>query len=342
MMLTIAKSVQAKRAGKGTVVLDILAKERWVLPLALIVIYVIAFSAAHTDVFLSESNLAALLLEFSIPSIVVIGMALLIISGEIDLSVGYNIMFSNVVAGTLVILGVPVIAALLITLAVAGLFGLIVGLLVARVGVNSFIATLGLGLAYYGLTQFLYNLIFSVDFGEYDIQHLPEAFVAIGQTTVIGVKLPVLFALVLLIVFSVLMAKSRYFRKYYYIGMNKDAADLSGINVARMKTVAFVLSALLAAFAGALLAARMGSSSASFGKGWELKSITAVVLGGVSFKGGVGTLGGAILGSLFMICLSNGLRIAEVPSDLYKIIEGLVLLAAVILDAQLSRRKVIG
>lgn len=341
-MLTIAKSIETKRNGKGQSILDILAKERWVLPLALIVLYIIAFSVAYTDVFLSESNLAALLLEFSIPSVVVIGMAILIISGEIDLSVGYNIMFSNVVAGTLVILGVPVIPALLITLVAAGVFGLIVGLLVSRVGVNSFIATLGLGLAYYGLTQFLYNLIFSVDFGGYDIQHLPESFTALGQTSVIGLKLPVIFAVVLLVVFAILMAKSRYFRKYYYIGMNKNAADLSGINVARMKTVAFVLSAVLSAFAGALLAARMGSGSTSFGRGWELKSITAVVLGGVSFKGGMGTMGGAILGSLFMVCLSNGLRIAEVPSDLYKIIEGLVLLAAVILDAQLSRRKVIG
>lgn len=337
-----AKSVETKREKKKGTVWDMLAKERWVLPLALILLYIIAFSVFHTDVFLSEANLAALLLEFSIPSIVVIGMAILIISGEIDLSVGYNIMFSNVTAGTLVILGVPVVPAVLITLFLAGLFGLIVGLLVAKVGVNSFIATLGLGLVYYGLTQFLYNQIFSVDFGGYDIQHLPESFTALGQTSVMGLKLPVIFAAVLLAVFVVLLACSRYFRKYYYIGMNKEAADLSGINVARMKTFAFVLSAVLSAFAGVLLAARMGSSSTSFGRGWELKSITSVVVGGVSFKGGMGTMGGAILGSLFMVCLSNGMRIAEVPSDLYKIIEGLVLLAAVILDAQLSRRKVIG
>ena len=138
------------------------------------------------------------------------------------------------------------------------------------------------------------------------------------------------------------MAKSRYFRKYYYIGMNKEAAKLSGINVQNMKTMAFVFSAVLASLAGILLAARMGASGTQYGKGWELKVITGAVIGGVSFKGGIGTMGGAVLGMLFTTCLNNALRIAEAPSNLYKIIEGLILLTAVIIDALFSRRKVVG
>lgn len=341
MFSTIKRLVETEGKKKASV-FDMFAKQRWILPLILIIAYAVSYSIAYPQVFLSEYNLSALLLEFSIPSIVVIGMAILIISGEIDLSVGYNIMFTNVFVGALIILGVPVYLSIIITLLVLGLLGLIIGTLVSRVGVNSFIATLGLGLVFYGLTQVVYNFIFSKSLDGYDIQHLPENYTVIGQTDIGGFQLPIFVALILLVAFSVLMAKSKYFRKYYYIGMNKDAANLSGIKVANMKTFAFVLSALFASIAGILLAARMGSSSASFGKGWELKSITAVVLGGVSFKGGVGAMGGAILGSLFMICLNNGLRIAEMPSDLYKIVEGLVLLAAVILDAQLSKRKVIG
>lgn len=337
-----AKTEKKQTKTYGTRVMDYIAKQRWLIPLTLIILYIIAYSIIYTDVFLSSYNISSLLLEFSIPAIIVIGMALQLINGEIDLSVGYNVMFSNMFAGSLIVLGVPLVAAILITLAFTGLLGFIIGTLVSRVKVNSFIATLGLGLFYYGLTQFIYSSIYSTKIADVDIQHLPESFTMISKTEVLGIQLPVFYAAVLLILFSVLMAKSRYFRKYYYIGMNKEAAELTGINVKGMKTMAFIFSALFASLAGILLAARMGASAATYGQGWELKVITACVIGGVSMKGGRGAMGGAILGMLFTTCLSNGLRIADVPSNLYKIIEGSVLLGAVVLDAQMSKRKVVG
>lgn len=325
-----------------TVALDYIAKQRWVIPLACILIYIAVYSVVFSDIFLSSYNISSLLLEFSIPSIIVIGMAIQLINGEIDLSVGYNVMFSNMCAGALIVLGVPVVGVILITLAITSLFGFIIGTLVSRVGVNSFIASLGMGLFYYGMTQFIYSSIYSTTLNNIDIQHLPAYFTSISKFELLGIQLPVYYAAVLLILFSFMMAKLRYFRKYYFIGMNKEAAYLSGINVKSMKTMAFVFSALFASIAGILLTARMGAAAATFGQGWELKIITACVIGGVSMKGGRGAMGGAILGMLFTTCLSNGLRIADVPSSLYKIIEGSVLLGAVILDAQMSKRKVIG
>ena len=340
--MTVKTDIKKPVKVTGTSVLDYIAKQRWVIPLACIVLYVIFYSMIFSDVFLSSYNLSSLLLEFSIPGIIVIGMALQLINGEIDLSVGYNVMFSNMFAGAMIVLGVPLVGTILLTLAVTCLFGFIIGTLVSRVGVNSFIATLGMGLFYYGLTQFIYSSIYSTSINNVDIQHLPEAFTQISKGELLGIQLPVYYAAVLLILFSVLMAKSRYFRKYYYIGMNKAAAELTGINVKNMKTMAFIISALFASLAGILLAARMGASAATYGMGWELKVITACVIGGVSMKGGRGAMGGAILGMLFTTCLSNGLRIADVPSNLYKIIEGAVLLGAVVLDAQMSKRKVVG
>lgn len=336
-----AKTAKKKLINRDNI-MDSVAKQRWLIPLTLIVLYIITYSMIYPDVFLSSYNISSLLLEFSIPAIIVIGMALQLINGEIDLSVGYNVMFSNMFAGALIVLGVPLLPAILITLGVACCMGFVIGTLVARVGVNSFIATLGMGLFYYGLTQFIYSTIYSTKIGEVDIQHLPKSFTLISKTELLGIQLPVFYAAVLLILFSVLMAKSRYFRKYYYIGMNKEAAELTGINVKNMKTMAFIVSALFASLAGVLLAARMGASAATYGQGWELKVITACVIGGVSMKGGRGAMGGAILGMLFTTCLSNGLRIADVPSNLYKIIEGGVLLGAVVLDAQMSKRKVVG
>lgn len=340
-MIANVETKNSMKSGRA-VVLDYIAKQRWVIPLACILIYIAVYSIIFSDIFLSSYNISSLLLEFSIPSIIVIGMAIQLINGEIDLSVGYNVMFSNMCAGALIVLGVPVIGVILITLAITSLFGFIIGTLVARVGVNSFIASLGMGLFYYGMTQFIYSSIYSTTLNNIDIQHLPEYFTSISKFELFGIQLPVYYAAALLILFSFMMAKLRYFRKYYFIGMNKEAAYLSGINVKSMKTMAFVFSAMFASIAGILLTARMGAAAATFGQGWELKIITACVIGGVSMKGGRGAMGGAILGMLFTTCLSNGLRIADVPSSLYKIIEGSVLLGAVILDAQMSKRKVVG
>ncbi len=334
------KNLDIKKIGNSS--LDFIAKNRWVIPLGFIILYVIAYSILYPTVFLSGYNISTLLLEFSIPAIIVIGMAVQLVNGEIDLSVGYNVTFSNMLVGTLIVLGVPLVWAILITLGVACLFGFIIGTLVSRVGVNSFIATLGLGLVYYGLSQYLFTASYSISRGGIDVRHLPDVFTKIGKAELLGIQLPVYYAAVLLILFSILMAKSTFFQKYYYIGMNIEASRLSGINVNQMKTFAFVLSSVLASAAGILISARMGASAATFGSGWELKVITACVIGGISMKGGRGSMGGAVLGMLFTICLTNGLRIAYAPSNLYKIIEGFVLLGAVILDAQMSKRKVVG
>lgn len=337
------EKIPIKASGNaGKKILDYFARERWVIPLTLVALYAIIFTIVYPDVFASMANISSLLLEFSLPAIIAIGMAILLIGGEIDLSVGYNVMFSNILAGTLIVMGVPVALAIIITIITATLMGLVVGLLVSRIGVNSFIATLGSGLIFYGLSQFIYSLIYGVNNHGIDIQHLPTGFTAIGKTEFLGIQLPVFYAIILLAVFAYLMAKTTYFRKYYYIGMNKEAAQLSGINVKSMKTVAFIISAALASLAGVLMASRMGSAATTFGKGMELNVITAVVIGGVSMKGGQGSMLGAILGSLFIVCLSNGLRIAEADSTLYKIIQGAVLLGAVILDAQFSKRKIVG
>ncbi len=326
-------------------IVDYIAIHRWLVPIMLIAGYVIVYSILFPKVFLTLPNISYVLLEFSIPCFVIIGMAIQLINGEIDLSVGYAVMFSNLMVSLLIITGTPVALAIIATIACVVCVGFIVGILVSILGVNSFIATIGTGMAFYGVGLIIHDIGFiigSKNTTGVDMSHLPDAFKSISQTSIMGIQLPVIYAVVAIVIFVFLMSKSPYFRKYYFIGMNKEAAKLSGINVRTMKIVAFILSGGLASFAGVLMAARMGSSGSTFGIGMELDAITAVVIGGVSFKGGRGTMGGAILGGLFIFCLSNALRIANTPSNIYKVIEGLVLLAAVILDAQFSKRKVIG
>ena len=149
-------------------------------------------------------------------------------------------------------------------------------------------------------------------------------------------------SLALIAIFSFLTLKTNYFRKLYYVGMNKEAAELSGINAKNMKVLVFTLTAFLSALAGVLLAARMGGIVQSAGKGWEMKVITGAVIGGVSFTGGTGTVLGAALGLLFTICLENAMRICYAPTNIYNVIQGIVLLLAVVLDSIFASRKVVG
>jgi|GEM_PF-267162 len=345
------KQVRAKSAGSSSLggkILDFITLRRWIIPLVLIVLYFIVYSILFTKSFLSAYNLTSMALEFAIPtSFVIIGMAIMLINGEIDLSVGYACMFGNMLAGYMVINRLPLILCIVVPIIASGLIGLVVGLLVSRVGINSFIATLGSGMVFYGLGLVIYEMCRKFEAGA-AIQHLEDWFIVISQGKLVtfpdtgAIQYPVLYSLVLILIFTVLMSKSGFFRKYYYIGMNKETAALSGINVKRMKTVAFTISSALAGASGMLMCARMGSSAVTLGTGLEMKAITACVIGGVSFKGGIGSIGGAILGGLFMVCLSNGLRIAYAPSTVYKLIEGSVLLLAVIMDALISKRKVVG
>lgn len=321
---------------------DLISRNRWLIPLGLVTLYFIVFSILQPEVFLSPYNLKYLLLEFSIPVLVTIGMAVQLIGGEIDLSVANNVMFSNIFCGVMIMRAFPVPAAIAITLISTLVVGYLAGLVVARIGVNSFIASLGFGQIYYSLGLALYSygsnrknfLIPKVD-----LLHMSAEFKTLGQTELWGLQLPVYYALIIIVFFIAVFSRTKYFRKYYFIGANKEAARLSGIKVESMKTMAFVISAFMSGLAGVIYAARMGVCSVTFGVNLEMKAIAGCVIGGVSMQGGKGTVLGAVLGSLFLICVNNGMRLTNVSSNYYRIVEGGILLLAVIIDTRISMRK---
>jgi len=301
--------------------------------LIIIAVYVLTFCFLYPRSFANFYNFSAVLLAMSLEAVIVIGMAILLIAGEIDLSVGYNMSLAGIICTHLIMfekLSVP--AAFIITMAISVVMGWINGYLVAKIGVNSFITTLASGLVYFGLALTLSK-------GS-TITHLPKEFNVIGQKMLFGIQIPVLYAIILVAVFAYLMARTRVFRQYYYIGSNYKSAVLSGIDVSKMKIAAFVISSVLASLAGIISAARFGNAAALTGQGMELKVITAAVIGGVSFTGGVGTVIGAVLGTLFMALINNGLIIAEVNQYWQQIIVGVIMLLAVITDVLLSRKRI--
>jgi ribose transport system permease protein len=299
------------------------------LTLTIALISIVA-SIIWPALFPTFDNISLVLLNLSIDAIVAVGMMILLISGAFDLSVGSVVAFAGgITAYLLYNFVVPVPVAILAGLGCSVLVGLTNGLLIARVGVNPMIQTL----AMLGIVRGAALMISGAG-----IQNLPPEFNLIGQTKILGIQSPVWIMLLIVLIFSILVSKTIFFRKYYYIGGNEKAAALSGIRVERMKIIAFTLTSLLAGLAGILLASRLGAALGTAGRGLELRAITAVILGGASLLGGQGKIVGALLGTLFMGLVSNIMIIARVSGYWQEIILGIILIIAVTVDILLKKR----
>lgn len=295
-----------------------------------IVVVSVTASFIWPALFPTFDNLSQVLLNLSIQAIVAVGMMLLMVAGAFDLSVGSVVAFSGGLAAHLMFYNqFPFIFAIAIALAAALLIGLINGLLVAKAGINPLIQTL----AMMGIVRGLALMISGAG-----IQGLPDGFNAIGQSEFLGLQTPVWCMLAIVIIFHLLFGNTVFFRRYYYIGNNEKAAELTGIRVKRMKIYGFMLSALLAGIAGILLVSRLGAAMSTSGQGMELSVITAVILGGASLSGGQGKIIGALLGTLFMGLVGNIMIIARVSGYWQQIILGIILILAVLADVLMQKR----
>lgn len=309
---------------RGMDLLVRIATERQYLLIVLIVALIGAMVILEPATFPRPANAAVVLLDTAQTGILACGMMLLLISGMFDLSIGGILGFSGIMAGLAVKeLGVPPIVALLIGCVWGMLLGSINGLLVTRFKINALIATLATLSIYRGGLQLVSGA---------GVTNIGNGFTVFGQTKILGIYSPFWFMAVIVVLFAFLVGRTRYFRQAYYIGGNARAAKLSGINVDRTLFTFFVIMGFLSGLAGALLASRLNTAVVLAGQGVELKVITAVVLGGASLSGGVGTIFGAFLGVLFMALLQNAMIIAGINPFWQLIVVGIVLLISVGLD----------
>ncbi len=297
-------------------------QREFVILLTVALVFVLMSFAS--PVFLTTGNILALLLSLSIESLIAVGMVSLMVGGGFDMSVGSVLGFTGVIVAMLMRAGVPVAPAVLLAMALGGAIGLWNGLIVARLKINPFVTTLSSLSIFRGLT-------FVLTSGR-NIAGLPDSFKQIGQFRLAGVQLPIIYALVFIVLGDILMRNARFFRQNYYIGGNERAARLSGINVDGITVFNYILTAVLAAFAGIVFTSRMGSSSCQAGTGLELRVITAVILGGASLRGGSGSVFGAFLGVLLMALISNALTLLGVDIYWQQFVVGVVLIAAVLID----------
>jgi ribose transport system permease protein len=305
--------------------LRLFANSRELTLAVLIALLAIVMTVVYPNNFPTSSNMAAVLLNAAQNGILACGMMLLMIAGAFDLSVGSTLALAGVWTGLVVAkFGYSPPVGVVVGLMVGAVAGFINGIIVTRIKINPLIATLATLSIYRGFTYVT---------GGTGINPVGDEFKKIGQTVFLGIQTPFWVMVVVVTVSAWLVAKTRFFRQYYFIGGNPKAAKLSGIQVNKLVLIAFVIMGTLSGLAGVMQVARLNSAMVTIGVNVELAVITATVLGGASLKGGEGSILGAVMGVFFIALVNNAMIINSVGVFWQGIVIGLVLLLAVSLDA---------
>lgn len=298
---------------------------RWEVLLVALIIIVTIVNARISPFFLQGSNLSRAARDFMELGIMILPMAYIIITGNIDLSVASTMGMCASFMGLLFNTGWNIWPAAGAALLLGLLAGLLNGLLVARLKLPSLVVTLGTYAFYRGMA---YAML-----GDNAARGYPPAFTYLGQGSIGDTRIP--FSLVLFlglaIIFGLVLHKTTFGRYLYAIGNNEDAARYSGVPVARIKLTIFSLSGLMSALAGVILAARFGSTRPDIGTGLELAVITATVLGGINIFGGSGTMIGAVLSLVLIGLLRFGMGLSNIQGQVQSIAIGLLLVLSVML-----------
>ena len=300
---------------------------RWEWMLVALILLDIFINTRLSPFFLDARNLSRTSSDFMEIGLMMLPMVFIIITGNIDLSVASNMGMSASFMGLLHNLGVNIWVAALAGLSLGTLGGMLNGYLVSRVKLPALVVTLGTYAFYRGIA---YGFL-----GDQAARGYPKAFTYFGQGKVFGSLIPfsVALFLVLAVVFGLVLHRTTFGRYLYSIGNNESATLYSGIPVARIKFILYVLSGFMAALAGLILAARFGSTRPDIGTGLELAVITAVVLGGVDINGGKGTMPGAVL-SLFLIGLMRfGMGLLNIQGQVQGVVIGSLLILSILLPA---------
>ena len=292
---------------------------------------VLAFTASG---FLTANNLLNVLRNVSMQGVIAFGMTMVIISGEIDLSVGSAVAFASCLTAFLtqklsgewasLPLSSAIAISILITLGIGFLLGTFTGFMRNRYQVPSFITTLALMTGLSGAAELITN--------GFPLTPFPAWYNFIGGGYVLGIPFPAILFLLTFAILQFLMNYTSFGRTVYAVGGNAEAARLSGINVRRVKTMVFGITSFLAALSGVMVSSEIMSGTATAARGWELDVIAAVIIGGTSFMGGVGRIWGTMIGVVFLGVMMNGMTLLNVSEYWQHVARGTIILVAVLLN----------
>jgi rhamnose transport system permease protein len=300
---------------------------RWESLLVIALLGLMVMGNALSPFFLTAKNLSNLVAALMEVAIMAVPLTMIIILGEIDLSVESIAGLSSATLGFLWAAGVPLEIGIPAVLLIGALGGLLNGLLVARGGLPSLVVTLG--------TLALFRGMALIVLGPRGISNFPEAFTQLGFGAVPGTEIPWSFVVFLgiALVLGIVLHRTWIGRQIYTIGRNAGTARYSGVRVTRVRTSLFVLSGTVAAFAGVVLTSRLSSARADAGAGMTITAVTVVLLGGANIFGGSGTIPGTVLAVLTIAVMQNALRLASVSVEVQSIALGLLLILSVLIPS---------
>lgn len=277
--------------------------------------------------FLTANNLLNLLLQVTSNALIAFGMTFVILTGGIDLSVGSILALSSALTAGLLGSGMPVTLAILISLILGCILGMMNGLLISYGKLAPFIVTLATMTIFRGVTLVYTN-------GNPITKGLSDTFLFqfLGQGYIVGIPFPVIIMFIVFIVLYVLLHKTAFGKSVYAIGGNEKAAYISGVKLNKVKIIIYSISGIMASISGLIITSRLSSAQPTAGASYEMDAIAAVVLGGTSLSGGKGRILGTLIGALIIGVLNNGLNIIGVSAFWQQVVKGVVILIAVLID----------
>jgi len=304
-------------------------RELSILLIILVISIVLSIMSAN---FFTTMNWTIILNGFALNMIIGVGMTISLIAGNIDFSVGSMLGVCGFSIALLMQRGVSIPVAILLALLVGAFLGLVNGFLIIRLKVLPIVVTMGTWMAYQGLGLMM--------IGNRSLASLPAAFKKIAQETrIIGIPFNIFVMIISVLIGIFILKYVKFFRQAFFIGGNKESARLAGIKVNRFIILSYMLTGILSAVSAVLMVSRLGSAPASMGQGLEFKIIVGMLIGGVSFNGGEGTIIGAMLGLMLMSIITNALSIFGINAYAQLIIVGITLTFSVALDEANRRRK---
>ena len=292
---------------------------------------VIYFSIISPN-FLTSRNIVIIIRQVSFAAISAVGVIFVMIAGGIDLSIGSQIVMTNIVMAIMVVdWNFPLALAIPLTLLLGALLGTINGLLSVVLNVHPLIITLGTASIYKGL-----GYIFA---HSRNIMGFPDAFRWFGQGYIGPVPVPIVIMIIMALIGSFILTKTYFGRYVFALGGNEEAARLAGVNINGMKVILYAMCGFISGITSILLLSRVFTGQTATGQGLEFDALTAALLGGVSFKGGEGTIFGLMTGILIIGVLNNAMQLASFPDFSQNVVKGAVLLIAVGFDVYQKSAK---
>jgi len=304
----------------------------WEVLLFAVAVLIFIFNSLASPYFLDAWNLSDATFNFTEKAMIAFAMALLVISGEIDLSVAAIIALASTAMGAAAQLGIGTPGLVLIGIGTGLVCGVFNGVLVSVLKLPSIVVTIG--------TMSLFRGISYIALGDQAYGKYPADFAYFGQGYVVWVfSFEFVLFIVLAILFAILLHATNFGRQVYAIGNNEFAARFSGIPVERVKFILFLLTGIMSGVAAVCLTSRLGSTRPSIAQGWELEVVTMVVLGGISILGGSGTIGGVVIAAFVMGLVTFGLGLLNVPGIVMSIFIGLLLIITIAIPIVARRLK---